>query len=340
MGRKVPERVLFVLLGAIGDVVRALPLLCRLRRHWAETRFYWAAEPAAAELLEQHPALSGTVVYERGAGPAAFLRFLLRVRSLGAELALDLQRHAKSGLVSRFSGAPRRLGFARENSREGNFLFQTEAVPAAPHESSKLAQFLRFADVLGVPPAPVEFGIVPDREGASRLLGPPGSPYVVAYVGSTAPSRLWSPARTSEVVRWLRGKGFEVVLVGGVGDRERVRELGATGAVDLVGRTSLRELAAVLEGAVLAFGPDSGPMHLAAAVGTPVVSLWGPTSAARSAPFGFETLVVEGDAPCRPCFRKTCPIGALCMERIGVADVVAKLERALEMATHGRAISS
>jgi ADP-heptose:LPS heptosyltransferase len=99
--------------------------------------------------------------------------------------------------------------------------------------------------------------------------------------------------------------------------------------VDCCGKTTLRDVIAILARATIAIGPDSGPMHIAAAVGTPVVSLWGATSPARSAPFGFEQLVLVGDAPCVPCYLKRCPIGRLCMESITPAAVLAKVDAAL-----------
>ena len=93
---------------------------------------------------------------------------------------------------------------------------------------------------------------------------------------------------------------------------------------DLVGRTSLRQLLAIVARARLVFGPDSGALHLAAAVGTPALSLWGATSAERSTPFGCEALSVAGDAPCAPCFLTRCPIGRVCMRTIDVETVVAR----------------
>jgi ADP-heptose:LPS heptosyltransferase len=102
-----------------------------------------------------------------------------------------------------------------------------------------------------------------------------------------------------------------------------------SGVRDLVGRTTLRQLLALLARARLAFGPDSGALHLAAAVGTPTVSLWGATSATRSAPFGWERFVVSGRAPCSPCFLTQCPIGRVCMRDIAVETVVTAATTAL-----------
>ncbi|HTD27100.1 MAG TPA: glycosyltransferase family 9 protein, partial [Candidatus Elarobacter sp.] len=101
------------------------------------------------------------------------------------------------------------------------------------------------------------------------------------------------------------------------------------GVRDLVGRTTLRQLLAILARARLAFGPDSGALHLAAALGTPAVSLWGATSPVRSTPFGCEHLTVVGRAPCAPCFLRDCPIGRVCMREIASDAVVARARAVL-----------
>lgn len=330
-----PARLLIVLGGAIGDVVRALPLLCRLRRGLPRTQIHWAVEPASAPLLRAHPALTSVVVFDRPRGLPAFASFLRRVRGLRADLSLDLQRHFKSGVVTLASGAKRRVGFHRQNSREGNFLFQTERLEPMSHFSSKLAQFQRFADHLGVPPAPIEFGLtlLPEEEvEVEKLLERVQRPFAVFGVGSTAESRLWFPAETARVIEHVAAAGLDVVLVGGPGEERWAAPIAQESHVavhDLTGRTSLRQLIGVLARAKLTVGPDSGPMHIAAAVGTPVVSLWGATSAARSAPYGSEQLVVEGSAECMPCYRKSCPIGRLCMRNISVESVIDKVDLAL-----------
>jgi len=100
--------------------------------------------------------------------------------------------------------------------------------------------------------------------------------------------------------------------------------------LDVSGRTTLREAYGILARARLAIGPDSGPMHLAAAAGTPVVSLWGATTPARSAPFGSEDFVLVGRVPCAPCYRRQCPIGRQCMQAITPARVLAQVTRILE----------
>jgi heptosyltransferase-2 len=136
------------------------------------------------------------------------------------------------------------------------------------------------------------------------------------------------------VLRTLRARhGTSAVLLGTPADAEFAHAIaaGSDGGVrDLTGRTTLRQLLAILARARLAFGPDSGALHLAAALGTPAVSLWGATSAARSTPFGCDALAISGVSPCAPCFLRDCPIERVCMRAIGVADVVARAAAVLE----------
>lgn len=330
-----PERLLIILLGAIGDVVCGMPLAQRLRLAWPGTRIAWAVEPAAAPLLQTHPAIDELIVFRRGQGGAAFIEFLRAVRASRPDVALDLQRHLKSGFTSLCSGAPRRVGFNWQNSREGNRFFNTESIEPVRDFTPKLTHFLRFADHLGAPVAPLSFGLAataPERERVAPLLVDAGERFAALYVGSTWPSRQWLPRATAALCRELRARGLGVVLVGGRADAPfalRVLAAGAGDAVNTVGQTSLREVVAIMERAVVAIGPDSGPMHIASAVGTPVVALFGATSPSRSGPWGWHHLVVRSDVPCSPCYLSRCPIGQLCMERITPAMVLTGVEQVL-----------
>jgi heptosyltransferase-1 len=325
------DRILIVLLGAIGDVTRALPLLQRVRHGYPRSHLVWAVEPAAAALVQQHPALDEVLVFDRPRGAPAFVHFLRQIRAQRPQLTLDLQRHLKSGVISRVSGAPVRLGFHRRNSREGNWLFNTHAVPPMAHFSSKLRQFLAFGDWLQIEETPVTFGLQltsAETQRVDALLAGVRTPFVAAFVGSSCESRLWFPERTAAVVQALEAQGLATVLVGGRGDvafADAVAQAAQTPVVNLAGRTTLRDLIGIFQRARAAFGPDSGPMHIAAAVGTPVVSLWGATSAVRSAPWGSADGVIIGAAPCSPCYLKRCPIGRVCMQHINVEAVLAKI---------------
>ena len=329
-------RALIVLPGALGDVIRGLPLLGRLRRAWPSAHLGWAVEPLSAPLLEAHGWLDETLIFERRGGARVVAPFLRRVRAGEWDLALDLGRGVKSAVIAYASGARERLGFARADGREGGWLFATRRLPAQGIERGKLEQFLAFGDLLGLPRTPVEFGLAPtsaEAAEATTLLAGLPRPLIAACLGSSCPSRTWFPERTAAVLDGLaERRGASAVLLGAAADvpfaAEVMRRSGSR-VRDLTGRTSLRQLLALLATTDLAFGPDSGALHLAAALGVRVVSLWGATSAARSVPWGSERWTISGTASCAPCFLTTCPIGRVCMEAISVPVVLGRLEEAL-----------
>ncbi len=316
-------RVLIVLPGAIGDVVRALPLLGRIRQGRPDAHVGWAVEPPSAPVLASHPWLDEVLVFPRADGLATVPRFVRRLHAGRWNVAIDLGRGIKSALFALASGAPLRLGFGRADGREGGWLLATRRLPPHGVERSKLEQFLAFGDLLGLPPVAPAFGLAPSADEAAQaepLLAGLRRPVIAACVGSSCPARRWFPDRTTAVLDDLAARtGGSAVLLGTAADAAYAAAVARACRAplrDLVGRTSLRQLIAVLARCALAFGPDSGALHLAAAVGTPVVSLWGATSARRSAPFGCEHLVIEGVAPCAPCFLRDCPIGRVCMQAI------------------------
>ena len=335
------RRVLVVLFGAIGDVTRALPLLYRVRCGYPAAHIAWAVEPLSAPLLENHPALDECLIFERAQGVRGFATFLRRVRHGRFDLVLDLGRQLKSGITALASGARVRVGFDRSSGREGNWCFQTTTVKPPAHVSSKLAQFLCFGDALGLEARPVDFGLAPtavERKRVSELLRGVSRPFAAFVLGSSCPSRRWFTDRTAATAQALwSDRGLPAVLLGTEADRSFAASV--TTAVDcpvrdLVGATSLREVLGVLGHAAIVISPDSGAMHVAAAVGRPVVSLWGATSAARSAPYGSEALTLTGHAGCAPCYLRRCPIGRVCMEDVRVDDVLARVSTVLS--EHGR----
>jgi heptosyltransferase I len=335
------RRVLIVLTGAIGDVIRALPLLNRVRRAWPDAHICWAIEPKSEPLLRGHRAVDKLIVYDRRYAPWAFVPFLRKIRSEHFDLVLDLQRHFKSGVISFVSGASERLGFARTNSKEFNYLFATRLIAAQPRMQLKLLQYQAFADALNLPAAPIEFGLeLPAEEDshARSLVASVPRPMLAVILGSSWPSRIYFPESIAQVIRGLASavEGSPALFPVLLGSRE---EQGLAGAVinhlnqlpvlNLTGRTSLRDLIGIFAECAVAFGPDSGPMHLAAAVGCPVVSLWGSTSPERSAPWGFVELAIHGEIPCHPCYLRECPIRRECMRRISPETVVNTLRLAM-----------
>jgi ADP-heptose:LPS heptosyltransferase len=342
-----PKRILIVLTGAIGDVVRALPLLGRIRRGFPTAHIAWAIEPKSAPILKGHPWLDETILYNRRLAPWSFAPFLKRVRDGRFDLAIDLQRHLKSGIISMVSGAHDRIGFSAENTKEFNHRFATRHIEAQPEMRLKLLQYQAFGDALGLPPVPIEFGLSAspaESEGIRELLKDAPRPCVGVILGSSWPSRIYFAKSIAAVIRGARdrndangnGSGLFPILLGGPDEMgiasEVMRELGGLEALNLAGKTSLRDLVAIFPECDAAFGPDSGPMHIAAAVGCPIVSLWGATSPTRSAPWGFDHLAIAGDIPCHPCYLRECPVGRECMHRIAPESVIAALGRSRTLA--------
>jgi heptosyltransferase I len=338
-----PRRVLIILLGAIGDVVRALPLLGRIRNAWPAAHIAWAVEPKSSGLLDRHRWLDEVIVYDRVHAPWTFIPFLMRIRKGHFDLAIDLQRHLKSGLTSAISGAAIRFGFAAPNTKEFNHLFSNHRIAPQPNMCLKLMQYQAFGDALGIAQSPIEFGLAASGDERARALemlhGVP-RPILAVILGSSWPSRIYFPDSTAAVIRMLSrpdagGPALFPVLLGGPGETklagEVMRHLDGAPALNLAGRTSIRDLIATFPECAVAFGPDSGPMHIAAAVGCPVVSLWGATAAERSAPWGFADLAISGAIPCHPCYLRQCPVGRECMRRISPEEVTANLRRALAM---------
>src|SRR5262249_35870463 len=161
-------RVLIVLPGAIGDVVRALPLLGRIRRARPDARIGWAVEPLSAPLLTPHPWLDEVLVFRRDEGLRAIPPILRQLRAGGWEIALDLGRGLKSAFLARATRPPVRIAFGRHDAREGGWLLATRRLPAQGIERSKLEQFLAFGDALDLPAVPVAFGLEPSSEEAAQ----------------------------------------------------------------------------------------------------------------------------------------------------------------------------
>jgi lipopolysaccharide heptosyltransferase II len=331
-----PRNILIVLHGSIGDVTRALPLANLIRRGYPKAVLTWAVEPAAFPLVEHHPAVSQVHLFNRSRWWKDLVPFLKELRSRRFDLVLDLQRHLKSGLISWYSGAPFRIGFHRDDAKEFNWIFNNHYIPKTGYHVSKLSHYLKFAEFLGIEPYPVEWGLrlLPHEEASveTMLQGVDGD-FVVFFVGSRWESKRWFPGPTAKAAGEIRRRyGLDVVLIGGKEDAGFAREVEndqSLRAINCVGQTSLREAIGILARAKVAVGPDTGLMHLCAAVETPVVSLWGATSPVRTGPAGYHDLVIQGKAECSPCYLKRCPIGQICMQSIDIKEVADKVGKAL-----------
>lgn len=298
-------RVLIVRLGAIGDVLRLLPAVRRLRAFSPRLHLTWLVEDLAAPLLEEHPDLDATLVLPRAElraarrGPRAFMTLVRSVRGRLAagryDVAVDFQASLKSGMLVRLSGAPRRIGPAPGYSREMSFLFVNEWVDLSSATLNRVDRNLEIAGALGATSGPVEPAL-PERpeEGraAETLLAEAGfgrtAPVVLVPGTSVRQAyKRWPVESWSHLARLLGAAGVGSLVLWGPGEEDMARRIAAVSeATRLAPATGLRLMAAVLRRAAVFVGADTGPMHLAWVVGCPVVALFGPTDPRLNAPRG------------------------------------------------------
>jgi ADP-heptose:LPS heptosyltransferase len=323
---------LIVLTGSLGDVARGLPLAAALKGHRPRGHLSWVVERRWAPLVALSRHVDRLVVFDRGAGVAGVVRLVRDLRARHYDVAFDLQRILKSGVIARLSRAPRRVGFHPRDAKEGNRFFNTEHIPALGDATLKLRHYLAFAAHVGATVRePLDFGLRRQEIEARRPVPVRVHPYLAVVVGTSWPSKDWP------VERWRRfcelvveHTPLDVVLVGAAWPGGGGHALPGSRIVDLRGRTSLEELAGVLAGARVAVGPDTGPGHVAAAVGTPYVGVFGPTDPARVAPWGSEPLAVRSPVDCAGCRRRRCRRGeGSCMAAVTAEQVWARVESLL-----------
>ena len=336
-GATPPGRLLVVRLGAIGDVVNALTFASSLREVAPGTHLGWVVHPLAAPLVEGHPDVARVHLWPRDGGLGGFLRLVRELRRERYDTAVDLQRIQKSALLARLSGAPRVVGFAPERVKEASWLWTGERIAVPRDARHVLELYLAAARHFGAAARVPRHRFARDEAAeawAEALLGELGRAPGLVNLGASKPANRWEPERFGRLARALVEElDVPVCLTGGPTDRpaaERARAEAGARVRDLVGATSLRQLVALSRQARLFVGCDTGPMHLAAAVGTPVVALFGPADPARTGPFGTGHRVLRVPPPCAPCERKTCdqPRHA-CMEDLTVELVLAAVREAL-----------
>lgn len=348
-------KILIVLFGAIGDVARGLSVPTKIKEHFPETEIHWAIEKTSSTLLENYPSIDHVHVFNRKKGFIEYLSFLRKIRSLNCDITLDFSRHLKGGLCSYFSNSSLRIGFSKANSRELNWLFQTNHIEEVPHFSDKIKQFQKFTELLGVPKnEKVSFDFstiekeISDFENKLEQIAkeqniptPPLSRRVLFLIASTWESREWPSSYFAELARDLNNE-FDItpILIGAPSDISKGEEIldvyssayskdssGKPPILNLIGKTSLREFIILSSRSFCGIGSDSGPMHIASIVGLPVISFWGSTSPKRSTPFGNENGILQSPIGCSPCYFRKCPgLNTLCLKNITPKIVKYKFE--------------
>ncbi|MEN6465447.1 MAG: glycosyltransferase family 9 protein [Syntrophaceae bacterium] len=332
--------ILIIKLSAIGDVIHTLPSLRALKKKFPGARITWVVESAAADLLKDNPDLDRVIVSDRKAWAgnlkkfkkiketiseiAAFIRIL---RDRRYDIVIDFHGLFKSAVLAFMVKGARKLGY--DSMQEMSGLFYSEKIPEDMGKHA-VDRYLDFPRYLGCIVEKAEFNIYPDAENEKNI----DSLFAKNNISSRDLLIAVSPQALWETKLWDNAKfallcdrigaelGGKVIFTGGPGGIiSGIRSQMKTRSINLEGMTTLRELAALYRRVALLVTTDSGPMHLAAAVNTPVVAVFGPTSPARTGPYGAGHTVIQRDLSCAPCFLKHCETKN-CMNEISVEEVL------------------
>jgi len=328
-----PLRVLLVRLSAVGDCVHAMPVACALREAFGDARIGWVVDDRAAAVVRGHPALSRLHVLPRQGGLGGLRRTVAELRAERYDVAIDLQGLMKSALLARLSGAKRRIGFA-DDARELSWLLTNERVRPPGSARHVVERNLALLAPLGVEAAAVRFGLAVDAGARGRMdaaldeMDLAAGRFALFNPGAGWPTKRWPVTRFAELgARLAREQGLGVLVVwAGAPERAMAERLAAEAgeSARVAPETDLAELAALAARAGLFVGADTGPTHMAAALGVPTVALFGASDPVRNRPLGERVRVVTAGVDCAPCWRsRACPHEAACMSGITAGRVAA-----------------
>jgi heptosyltransferase-1 len=364
------RKILLIKLSALGDVVHTIPLLNKLRRRYPAARLDWLVTPGIGELLAHNPAISNVIEFARDDRSAPWrltpylsaARLIATLRAAEYDLVLDLQGQLRSAVFAFLSGAPVRIGFdkpradvwqslqrkipdqarqhAWQGAREASWLAYTDHIALPTLDVHPVERYLGVGPMLGLDDGAADFAFPIPPEAHARIealfdyYGIATAKLLVMAPGTVWETKAWRRDGFAEVARHFMQKGFAVTLIGS--DRERalcdaVGKL-APGAVNLAGETTLSELAALISRAAICVSNDSGPMHLAVALGRPVVSVFGPTDPVWAGPYRREGAVLRAGLPCSPCYLRLlsrCAHNHDCMKDVSAAAVITRAENVL-----------
>ena len=336
-----PLEILIVKLSAIGDVVHTLPFLDVLHQNFPRAKIDWVVEEGAAGIIEGHPAIRRVIIskrksWQRNLGEdrrlgqvfREILSFRTDLRQHRYDWVIDLQGLLKSGVLVGFSRGDRKVGMS--GAREGAWLFLKEPSVRVNYEQHAIDRYLEVAGHLDCEWDRWD-GRIPVSETNGRSVdqmlsddGFDGGNLVAINPMARWETKLWEPELFATLAdRILQDFSGRIVFTGSKDDRPIIDNIASNmkhRPLNFAGRTRLKELASLYDRCRLLVTTDTGPMHMAAAMGCPVVALFGPTSPLRTGPYGSKHRVMTSGAACSPCFKKTCHEWS-CMRDITVERV-------------------
>jgi len=329
---------LIVRLGALGDIVHALPLAAALRATWPDARIDWLVDVKHRAVLDQVGGLSTIVPVDtrRLGGDTGVVPVVRRLRAARYDVAIDAQGLLKSALLARLAGAGRVVGLARGHLREplAGWAYHDAVEPAGPHV---VDHALALAEAAGAAAGPPRFTLQsPASDVVARVRGElglgAGQPFAVINPGAAWPNKRWPPERFGAVARHLRARhGWPSIVAWGPGEEDLARAVvaAAGGAAALAPMTTLGELLAIVGAAGLVVSGDTGPLHLAAALGTPIVGIYGPTDPVRNGPWSPADVTLSRNGACACHHQRRCTAAGWCLEGLAVDEVSAAVDRRL-----------
>lgn len=344
-------KILLVRLGALGDIVHAIPVAVALRQTYPDARIDWLVSAKHSDILDLVPALSGRIVVnDRGgaSGGSTLMGALREIRRVEYDVAIDLQGLIKSAVMARASGARRVIGFNARYARESLArLFYTEthdpggAGLYAPSETRHVVTInLGLLAPLGIQVARPSFDLsVTTSAAVAAAIQKVGGHFALLNTGAAWPNKRWPPSHLGALARALRARhGLGSIVLWGPGERALGDEVVALaeGAAVLAPQTTIADVAALAAQASVMVSGDTGPTHIASAVGTPLVGIYGPTRPERNGPLGEDDESVSRASVCVCHHLRQCRRERMCLLDIDVEEVLAAVERRLAASERAR----
>ena len=345
--------ILIVKLSAIGDVIHTLPALNAVRNYYPEANITWLVEEDAAPLVIGHKALDRVIVSKRKRWLKALKSlsllstikevhgFIKVLRDTRYDMILDFQALLKSGILIALARGQRKIGFGKGlEHMEHSYMFLNERIPAIDMEIHALTRGMVLLNAIGIPTNEIEYKLPvsnDDCEKVDELMKRHdinGVKFLIA-INPVAKweSKLWPKERFARLADMIIDEyDARIIFTGGYEDLHIIQDIMSAmkgRALNLAGHTTLKMLAALYEKTVLVISTDTGPMHLAAAMETPVVAIFGPTAPWRTGPYGSSHRVVRADPECSPCFKRQCET-IDCMHQISEDQVMAEVRSVME----------
>jgi heptosyltransferase-2 len=346
------KKILVMRYRFIGDTVLTVPFLRNLRRAFPEARIDLMLEPFSGQVIEGCPYVDRIIPFEintihrystrsRRGKLAGYVHYWRQIRRERYDAAFVLKRSLSSALLVWAAGIPRRIGF----STEGRKILLTDSV-AYRRDRHEVQNFLDCLRALGIPVSSEELELWPAPESDAKIRSlfhgqgwQPEDLKVIIHAAASLPAKQWPLERFAAVMGHLQKRyRARFIYTGAQEDGLLYQEIerhGAFGGLNLCGKTTLRENLSVYRAADLFFGVDSGPMHMAAAVGVPVVGLFGPTDERKWGPWGEGHTVITRRLSCHPCKPHKCRDNK-CMREISVEEALKVVDKKLRGLSHGK----